>query len=141
MIERTEQRFGLKPKLLAADTAYGSAPMLNWLVEEKDIAPHIPVIDKSTREDGSFSRADFRYDANDDVYICPADKALQTSGTIVNDEQRLYRGTTADCRSLSAEAALLPEGAGAQDPAQHLRSGAGRRPIAVRHRGLRAVTP
>lgn len=34
MIERTELRFGLKPKLLAADTAYGSAPMLNWLVEE-----------------------------------------------------------------------------------------------------------
>jgi len=32
MLERTEQRFGLKPKLLAADTAYGSAPMLNWLV-------------------------------------------------------------------------------------------------------------
>ena len=47
MIERTEQRFGLKPKLLAADTAYGSAPMLNWLVEEKGITPHIPVIDKS----------------------------------------------------------------------------------------------
>jgi hypothetical protein len=41
--------------------------MLNWLVEEKGIAPHIPVIDKSAREDGSFSRADFRYDKNDDV--------------------------------------------------------------------------
>jgi hypothetical protein len=37
------QRFGLKLKLLAADTAYGSAPMLDWLVEEKGIAPHIPV--------------------------------------------------------------------------------------------------
>jgi len=39
MIERTEERFGLKPERLAADTAYGAAPMLNWLVEEKDIAP------------------------------------------------------------------------------------------------------
>ena len=38
MIERTEERFGLKPERLAADTAYGAAPMLNWLVEEKDIA-------------------------------------------------------------------------------------------------------
>ena len=38
MLERTEQRFGLKPKLLAADTAYGSAPMLNWLVEASKIA-------------------------------------------------------------------------------------------------------
>jgi hypothetical protein len=38
MIERTEERFGLKPERLAADTAHGAAPMLNWLVEEKDIA-------------------------------------------------------------------------------------------------------
>jgi transposase len=29
MIERTEERFGLKPERLAADTAYGAAPMLN----------------------------------------------------------------------------------------------------------------
>src|SRR5438132_6051546 len=41
MIERTEERFGLKPERLAADTAYGSAANLNWLVEEKDIAPPI----------------------------------------------------------------------------------------------------
>jgi hypothetical protein len=66
MIERTEERFGLKPERLAADTAYGSAPMLNWLVE-KDIAPHIPVIDKSEREDGTFSRDHFRYDPSRDV--------------------------------------------------------------------------
>jgi transposase len=109
MIERTEQRFGLKPKLLAADTAYGSAPMLNWLVEEKGIAPHIPVIDKSAREDGSFSRADFRYDEDDDVYICPANKALRTSGTIVNDEQRLYRGATADCRGCPLKSRCCPK--------------------------------
>jgi hypothetical protein len=35
MIERTEGRFGLKPDRIAADTAYGAAPMLNWLVETK----------------------------------------------------------------------------------------------------------
>ena len=34
--------------------------MLNWLVEHKQIAPHIPVIDKSNRGDGTFSRSDFR---------------------------------------------------------------------------------
>ena len=56
MIDRTEERFGLKPERLAADTAYGSAPTLSWLINEKNIAPHIPVIDKSKREDGTFSR-------------------------------------------------------------------------------------
>lgn len=46
MIERTEARFNIKPKWLAADTAYGSGPNLNWLVKDKDIAAYISVIDK-----------------------------------------------------------------------------------------------
>jgi transposase len=65
MISRTEDRFGLKPARLAADTAYGSGKNLNWLVNGKDIAPHIPVIDKSKRQDGTFSREDFRFDTSD----------------------------------------------------------------------------
>ena len=52
MIERTEATFGIKPKWLAADTAYGSATNLDWLVNERKVAPYIPVIDKSQREDG-----------------------------------------------------------------------------------------
>jgi hypothetical protein len=59
MIERTEERFGRKPQRLAGDSAYGSGRMLNWLVAEKQIAPHIPVFDKSKREDGTFAREDF----------------------------------------------------------------------------------
>jgi hypothetical protein len=48
MIERTEQRFDIKPEWLAADTAYGSGANLNWLVKDKKIAPHVPVIDSRT---------------------------------------------------------------------------------------------
>ena len=59
MIERTEACFGIKPEWLAADTAYGSAPNLDWLVNEQGIAPHVPVIDKSKRDDGTFNREDF----------------------------------------------------------------------------------
>jgi hypothetical protein len=50
MILRTRERFGLYPAKLVADTAYGSAPMLGWLVEEEGIEPYIPVIDKSERQ-------------------------------------------------------------------------------------------
>ena len=39
MIERTEERFGLKPERLVGDTAYGAAPMLNWLVEDAVCTP------------------------------------------------------------------------------------------------------
>jgi IS5 family transposase len=62
MIDRTEGRFGLKPERLAADSAYGSAPTLDWLVQDKKIAPHIPVIDMERRKAGIFSREDFSYD-------------------------------------------------------------------------------
>ena len=37
MIERTEERFDIKPERLAADTAYGSGANLNWLVKDKKI--------------------------------------------------------------------------------------------------------
>ena len=89
---RTEQRFDLKPERLAADTAYGSGTNLNWLVNDKKIAPHIPVIDKSKREDGTFSRDDFTFDKERNLYTCPADKTLTTTGRLVNDgETLLYR--------------------------------------------------
>jgi hypothetical protein len=97
MLERTEERFGLKPERLAADTAYGAASMLNWLVEEKGIAPHIPVNDKSLRDDGTFSRSDFRYDPASDIYLCPGGKQLRTSGTVHNDKMLLYRASRRDC--------------------------------------------
>jgi transposase len=109
MLERTEQRFGLKPQRLAADSAYGSAPMLNWLVEDKQIAPHIPVIDKSKREDGTFSREEFHYDAGTDIYVCPTGKTLTTSGTLVNDGTTLlYRGSTRDCASCPLKVRCCP---------------------------------
>jgi transposase len=99
MIERTEQRFDIKPTRLAADTAYGSGATLNWLVKDKKIAPHIPVIDKSNREDATFSREDFAFDKERDVYTCPAGKLLKTTGKLVNDaETLLYRARVIDCR-------------------------------------------
>src|SRR3954464_6819176 len=97
MIERTEARFDIKPKWLAGDTAYGSGKNLNWLVKDKDIAPHIPVIDKSKREDGTFSREDFTFDKERDIYTCPAGKILTTTRKIMNDEHLLYRASKLDC--------------------------------------------
>lgn len=108
MIERTEQRFGLKPDWLAADTAYGSAENLGWLVGEKGIAPHIPVIDKSARDDGTFSRSDFRYDAEQDCYICPAGATLPTSGRINYDNTYRYVASVNDCRPCPMKSRCCP---------------------------------
>ena len=97
MIERAEERFDLKPQYLAADTAYGSAETLNWIVNEKKIAPHIPVIDKSGREDGSLSRDDFTFDKARNVYICPAGKLLHTTDYVHDGTTLLYRARVSDC--------------------------------------------
>jgi transposase len=110
MIERTEERFGIKPNRLAADTAYGSGANLNWLVKDKKIAPHIPVIDKSKREDGTFSRDDFVFDKERNVYTCPAGKTLTTTGKLVNDgETLLYLASTRDCRNCPFKAQCCPK--------------------------------
>jgi Transposase DDE domain len=91
MLDRTQERFDLKPKRLAADTAYGTGKFLGWLVKEKKITPHIPVWEKSNRQDGIFSRSDFRWDRKRGVHICPNDKLLRTSGTVHDGRTLLYR--------------------------------------------------
>jgi len=111
MIERTEACFGIKPEWLTADTAYGSALNLDWLVNEQGIAPHVPVIDKSKREDGTFSREDFIYDEMRDVYTCPAGKTLTTTGRLVNGgETLLYIASVRDCVHCPLKAQCCPKG-------------------------------
>ena len=78
MIERTNDRLGLKPGRLAADMAYGTGELLGWLVNEQGIDPHIPVWEKAKREDGTLSREDFAFDKDRDVYTCPGGKTLKT---------------------------------------------------------------
>jgi transposase len=109
MIERTERRFNMKPDWLAADSAYGSGANLNWLVKDKKIAPHIPVIDMSRREDGTFSREDFTFDKERNLYVCPAGKPLTTTGRPVNDgETHLYFASVRDCRGCHLKMQCCP---------------------------------
>ena len=109
MIDRTEACFGIKPEWLVADTAYGSAPNLGWLVDEKDIAPHIPVIDKSKREDGTLSRDDFVYDAERNCYVCPAGGDLTTTGRLRDDDMYSYRASVNDCRCCPLKEKCCPK--------------------------------
>lgn len=142
MIERTQQRFGIMPERLAADSAYGSATTLNWIVNEKNIVPHIPVIDKSEREDGTLSRSHFTFDKDRNVYVCPEGKLLRTTGRIQDGEIIFYRASTMDCGPLwplSAKSEMLPKVTTAQDSTQHLRGGSRRRTLACRDRSLRML--
>jgi len=109
MIKRTAKNFALHPSRLLGDSAYGSADMLGWLVDEHGIEPHVTVFDKSARKDGTFAREDFNYDPARDVYICPGGKTLTTTGTPVNDGATLlYRASKADCDACALRPRCCP---------------------------------
>jgi transposase len=78
MIDRVAERLDLKPRRLIGDTAYGSAAMLGWLVDQKQIEPHIPVWDKTQRTDDSLSSSAFQWDEQQDEYRCPQGHALRS---------------------------------------------------------------
>lgn len=107
MIKRTDERLGLKPKRLAADTAYGTGRFLSWLLGT-GITPHIPVWDMSQRDDGTFSRSDFTFDKDRNVYICPKAKLLTTTGRVHEGRTILYRASTRDCGSCPIKSKCTP---------------------------------
>jgi transposase len=116
MIERVAERHDLQPARLAADTAYGSAEMLDWLVNTQQIAPHIPVIDKSGRDDGTFARSDFTYDPAADIYRCPTGKTLKRNRRAFRkprpnappDDTHRYRAAKADCDACALKTNCSP---------------------------------
>lgn len=116
MIDRVEERFELKPERLIADTAYGTAPMLGWMVEEKAIEPHVPVWDKTERKDGTFQREGFQWDEAADEYRCPAGNALRRNWRpfknprthITKADTIIYRSSEHDCATCPMKANCCP---------------------------------
>ena len=100
------------------------AESLAWLVKQKKITPHIPVFDKSTRTDGTFSRADFTFDPERDRYTCPAGKELvqfrRTYATprtgVTAEGTRLYRASKRDCDVCDLKSRCCPNAAARKIP-------------------------
>ncbi|MFW8636095.1 IS1182 family transposase [Cribrihabitans pelagius] len=117
MVDRVSDTFDLIPERLIADTAYGTAEMLDWLNRQRGIGAHIPVIDKSGRKNGTFERADFTYDAENDAYICPGGKELKqyrraftTPRSGANKDGTLrYRARKPDCEACALKPRCCPK--------------------------------
>lgn len=105
MVDRVEQRFGLKPDRLVRDTAYGPGSMLEWMVEDKGIAPHVPVWDRSERKDGTLSSSEFHWNVQANEYRCPQGHALRSDWRpftkprdhITQEGTIVYRASQHDC--------------------------------------------
>ena len=116
MLDRTAEEFDVQPSRLVADAGYGSAEMLGWLVDERGIEPHVKVFDKSERTDGAFSRGDFAYDTEVDVYICPGGNELMTyrrafavpRDGVMKDGTIRYRASKFDCEACALKPKFCP---------------------------------
>ena len=79
MVQRVEERFDIKPNRLVGDTAYGTAPMLNWMVNEKQIEPHVRVWDRTQRKDDTLGSSEFAWDEQANEYRCPEGLSLKSN--------------------------------------------------------------
>lgn len=119
MIDRIESTHGIKPGRLLGDTAYGSAENLGYLVNEKGIEPHVPVIDKTRRKDGTFSASDFLWDEEADEYRCPENKSLKRHRRnfkvprdgITKENTIIYRASAMDCKECPLKQQCCPNDA------------------------------
>jgi hypothetical protein len=107
MIDPVERQHDLKPRRLADDTAYSSAAMLAWMIDEKEIAPHIRVWEKTTRKDNTLSSSKFQWDEQADEYRCPTGHALRSDrrkfrnprSPVTMADTIIYRASQLDCES------------------------------------------
>jgi len=116
MVDRVEERFDITPRRLIGDTAYGTAPMLGWMVQDKGIEPHVPVWDKTQRQDDSLSSNDFQWDAEADAYLCPEGHELRRDRRVFKIERTritkadtvIYRASQKDCTHCSRKQQCCP---------------------------------
>ena len=105
MLDRVGARLDLRPQRLIGDTAYGTAELLNWMVNEQGIEPHVPVWEKGERTDGTFSHSDFIFDEHGDHYTCPDGKPLlrrrrkftKLRSDVTKANTIIYRASQRDC--------------------------------------------
>jgi len=128
MVDRVEERFHLTPERLIGDTAYGTAPMLAWMVEDKGIEPHVPVWDRTQRNDETLSSREFQWNEQADEYRCPQGHALaQRVACVQEPAYARHQGRhdylsvqSVRLRNVPDERPLLPKYTDSQDRAQHL---------------------
>jgi transposase len=116
MVNRVEERFGIKPRRLVGDTAYGTGAMLSWMVKEKQIAPHVPVWDRTERKDGTLSSSEFTWDGQADEYRCPQGAALRSERRnftkprdhVTKADTIIYRSSQRDCAGCQLKQICCP---------------------------------
>ena len=97
MIKEFMFKFHLKPETLGADKGYSSDEFI-YNIFNLGITPHIPMVNsRKANEKGIFPIDMFKYNEEDNTYICPDKKNLHYHGRHYN--QSVYRASRKDCQS------------------------------------------
>lgn len=116
MVQRVQERFEVTPHRLVGDTAYGSAPMLDWMVNHKQIEPHMPIWDKTQRKDGTLSSNEFQWNEQLNAYRCPEGHPLRSERRpfknprthVTQADTIIYRASQHDCTACPRKAQCCP---------------------------------
>jgi transposase len=100
MIERYQERYGSRPRTLAADNTYGNGEMLQWL-QERDIEAYIRVKECPLPRADLYGIDKFTYVPEQNSYVCPEGKQLKYIGINQRNRTHLYPSTAKRCRDCS----------------------------------------
>jgi hypothetical protein len=81
MLGRSAERHAFRPDALAADKSYGTGPFLAWLLT-RNIAPHVPVLDRQHQTGGKYDLSHFSHDAGRDSFTWGVDRTWGSSSVI-----------------------------------------------------------
>ena len=110
LVFRTCFRWKLRPRQVTGDRKYGTEENIVAL-ETQDIRAYVPIPDIDHRTE-FFSADRFRYEAERDVYICPAGKELHQDRAHSTERSLRYRARAKDCNHcpLKAECTTSKQG-------------------------------
>ena len=101
MVKWTCSRWKLRPTTVTADAKYGTAPNIVGL-EQAGIRAFVPIPDISKRT-GYYHSDQFRYDADENHYICPQDQILKLHTHRRGEQVISYRADAQVCNACPAK--------------------------------------
>ena len=90
--------------------------MLAWMVKDKGIEPHVPVWDRTQRNDETLSSSDFEWNEQANEYRCPQGHALRSEWRafktlrthLTKADTIIYRSSQSDCATCPIKERCCP---------------------------------
>ncbi len=98
LIQRHENAVGEQVEVVVADTKYGTLENYAQLKRE-GITPHLKDLGQTKKETGLFGPEDFRYDEEQDAYLCPTGHPLWKRSYNPNRKWVEYKASKKVCKA------------------------------------------